>query len=258
MAILNVTPDSFFSGSRFLPNQLADTVGEMIRDGANWLDIGGQSTRPGSERISEQEEADRVLPAIELIHSTFPESLISIDTYYSSVARNALKAGAGMINDVTAGSLDPEIYRVAAELQVPYVLMHMQGTLETMQKQHVYTDIIADLVYWFSERLTTLRLRGVHDVLIDPGFGFGKSTSHNYQLLARLGGLRFLDTPLLIGLSRKRMIQQAVGSDAQGALYGTLAAQTIALMNGASVLRVHDVKAASDAIKVWEQTIKAA
>lgn len=245
MGILNITPDSFHADSRQETLALLkDAAGQMLEDGADILDIGGQSTRPGAQRITPVEEAERVLPAIETVHAAFPEAVISIDTFYSQVAAAAVHFGASIINDVSGGQIDPEIFDVAARLQVPYVLTHIQGEPQTMQNNPQYTDVTGDLVKYFSEKIEVLRKTGVQDIILDPGFGFGKKIEHNLQLLRELEQFSMFGLPIMAGLSRKKTIQQLLGVDAAGALTGTVVAHTIAMMHGAGIIRVHDVREA--------------
>jgi dihydropteroate synthase len=250
MGILNLTPDSFYTISRTNEEAIIERARQMINEGADILDIGGQSTRPGAERITEEEEWSRVETGLKAIRKAFPEILISIDTFYSSVAENAVEMGANILNDVSAGGIDPKMFEVAGKLGVPYVLMHMQGDPQSMQKSPVYDDVVQDITLFFSKKINELRRAGVKDILLDPGFGFGKTLEHNYEILKRLEEFKLLACPLLIGMSRKKMIQNATGNDAENSLNGTVAANTIALLNGASILRVHDVQAAKDAISI--------
>jgi dihydropteroate synthase len=251
MGIVNATPDSFYSESRIVAAEGAlDQVRKMVEEGAQIIDIGGQSTRPGAERVEASEEIKRVVPIIEAVHAAFPDLLISIDTFYGEVAEAAFQAGAGMVNDVSAWSIDPTLLEVVAKHQLPYVLMHMQGTPQNMQAAPKYDDVVNDVYKFFTEQLAILRQHGVSDVLLDPGFGFGKTLEHNYALLGRLKEFTSLELTLLIGLSRKGMIYKPLNIKAEEALIGTTAANVIALMNGAHVLRVHDVKAAAEAIKI--------
>ncbi|HEY0057512.1 MAG TPA: dihydropteroate synthase [Flavisolibacter sp.] len=249
MGILNATPDSFFSGSRLGDDRdLLGKAEKMLRDGATFLDIGGQSTRPGSEMIDAEEEARRVLPAVEMIAKHFPQALVSIDTFYATVARQAVDAGACMINDVSAGTIDPLMIQTVAALSVPYVLMHMQGLPRNMQQEPAYNDVVLEVYDALNKKLYELRELGVKDVIIDPGFGFGKTAAHNFQLL---GGLEYLGTlgqAILIGLSRKGTITKILNCKADEALNGTTVLNTVALLNGASILRVHDVKEAMEAV----------
>ncbi|MFM9985576.1 MAG: dihydropteroate synthase [Flavobacteriales bacterium] len=250
MAILNITPDSFYDKSR-VENNLLKRCENMLSAGATLLDIGGQSTRPGAGRVDADEELKRVIPAIHQISKEFPDALISVDTFYSSVAKAAVENGACMINDISAGSIDPEMFGVVASLHVPYVLMHMQGTPETMQINPSYEQVISEITYFFSERIHQLHLLGVRDIILDPGFGFGKSLSDNYRILHHFAEFGILDKPVLAGLSRKGMIQKVIHADAENALNATTAANMIALMHGARILRVHDVKEAAETIAIF-------
>lgn len=251
MGILNATPDSFYSLSRKQAvDEAVQLAAQMLKEGATILDIGGQSTRPGAERIGADEESDRVIPVIQALVNEFPDAIISIDTFYGKVARESVAAGAGMINDVSAWQLDPEMLPAIAELNVPYILMHMQGNPQTMQDSPDYSDVVNDVIKMLSERLYTLRSMGVSDIFVDPGFGFGKTLEQNYEMLRRLREFSMLDCPILAGVSRKGMIYKALGIKPEDALNGTTAAHMIALMNGASILRVHDVHAAMEAIKI--------
>lgn len=256
MGILNLTPDSFYTLSRLTEETIIERAGQMIADGADILDIGGQSTRPGAERISAEEELTRIEPAVHAIRKAFPDVIISIDTFYGRVAKRALELGADMINDVSAGSIDPEIIDVAADSGCPYVLMHMQGEPQMMQHNPQYTDVVNDVIYFFSEKIKLLRSKGIHDIVLDPGFGFGKTAAHNFELLAATYDLKLFELPVLIGVSRKKMIQHAISGTAEEALSGTIAANTIALLEGASILRVHDVKPAVDARSIVLMTRK--
>lgn len=257
MGILNVTPDSFYDGSR-LPSagEALKTAEGMIAAGADVLDVGGQSTRPGSQRVGLDEELRRVMPVIEALVREFPNTPVSIDTYYARVAREAVAAGAAMINDISACELDPGMHEAVCELGVPYVLMHMQGRPETMQAAPHYVDVVNDVFAFFSSKLEHLRRDGAADVLIDPGFGFGKTREHNYALLARLGELAPLGCPIIAGISRKGMIYRLLDCTPEAALNGSTAAHAIALMNGASMLRVHDVAEAVEAIKIVSFTLQ--
>lgn len=252
MGILNVTPDSFYAGSRVKVNDhLLQRADEMVRDGATILDIGGQSTRPNSKRISEEEEAGRVIPAIEKIQQNFPEQLLSIDTFYASVAKAAVAAGASLVNDVSAGSLDRAMIPAVALLKVPYILMHMQGNPQTMQKSPQYNNVTLDVFDALSFQIKTLQQAGLNDIIVDPGFGFGKTIEHNFRLLQNLQFFQQLGKPLLVGLSRKATIYKTLNTTSDKALNGTTVLHTIALMNGASILRVHDVKEAREAIDLF-------
>ncbi|MCB9169276.1 MAG: dihydropteroate synthase [Flavobacteriales bacterium] len=250
MGILNVTPDSFHVPSRTGKEDLLRKAETMLNDGATILDIGGASSRPGASEVSERDEMDRVVPAIASIHDRFPEALLSVDTWRAPVAREAVDAGADMVNDIGAGRLDPGMLATVARLGVPYIAMHMQGTPGTMQLDPRYADVVAEVTLFLSERRMAAHAAGVADVLIDPGFGFGKTTAHNHALLRGMRRLALLGAPLVVGLSRKRMINEVLGVTASKALNGTTVLNTMALLNGASILRVHDVREAVEVIKL--------
>lgn len=252
MGIINVTPDSFYSGSRHQEiNDIVQRAGQMLADGADILDIGGQSTRPGSDRITAAEEVARVVPPIQAILKQFSQAVISIDTYYGAVAKAAAAAGAVIINDISAGTLDASMPDTVAALGLPYVLMHMQGTPENMQQAPGYANVVTAVFDSLNKSLHRLQRAGVKDIIIDPGFGFGKTAAHNFTLLRHLRYLKQLGKPILAGLSRKGTIYKTLGTDAAGALNGTTVLNTIALMNGADLLRVHDVKEAAEAVKLF-------
>lgn len=254
MGILNITPDSFYEGSRLESTEAALKKAEqMIEEGADFLDIGGMSTRPGSEVLSENDELKRVIPIIEIILKNFPETLISIDTWRSKVALEAVEAGAAIVNDISAGSLDPELFQTVAKLNVPYILMHMQGTPQTMQQNPVYKDVVLEVNQFLSEKIFELRKLGVSDIILDPGFGFGKTIDHNYSLLKNLNLIGYGKFPILAGLSRKSMIKKLLDVDEKNALNGTTAVNMIALQNGANILRVHDVKEAKQCVEIWKE-----
>lgn len=251
MGILNATPDSFYAGSRVESVQAAvDRAGEMLEEGADLLDIGGMSTRPGAKVITPEEEAERVGPVVEALVRTFPEAILSVDTVYAATARLVVNAGAGMINDISAGSLDETLLTTVAELKVPYVLMHMQGRPETMRQQTQYDDLLTDIWDFLARKLTELRALGQLDVIIDPGLGFGKTIDQNFRILSQLHAFRTLGVPLLIGLSRKSMIWKTLEIDSAAALNGTTALHVIALQQGANILRVHDVAPAREVIRL--------
>ncbi|MFY7708630.1 MAG: dihydropteroate synthase [Flavobacteriales bacterium] len=256
MAIMNITPDSFFEGSRMGEAYILNAAEQMLKDGAQILDIGGQSTRPGAERVDAQTEWQRIEIVIGAVNKRFPEAIISVDTFYSSVAQNAVAEGAHIINDVSAGSIDDQMYTTVAALGVPYVLMHMKGDPQTMQSHAHYADVLGELILFFSQEIKKLRALGVKDILVDPGFGFAKQQEHNFEILKNLNELRLLQCPILVGMSRKKMIQRVTQTDVENALNGTIAANTIALLNGAALLRVHDVKAASDARAIVMEYLK--
>jgi dihydropteroate synthase len=254
MGIINTTPDSFFEGSRHsVTEQIVDTAGKMIDDGATIIDIGGQSTRPGSKAVSAEEELERTGPAIAALHKHFPETFISIDTYYSLVARETVLLGADIVNDISAGSMDANLVPVVAELQIPYVLMHMQGTPATMQTEPRYNDVVQEVLQFLIQAKTSLRAAGIKDIIIDPGFGFGKTIQHNFRLLQQLNTFSMLDCALLAGLSRKSTVYKTLLHTTAGkALNGTTVLNTLALNNGANILRVHDVKEAMECITLHE------
>lgn len=252
MGIINATPDSFYSESRYNGTDAILGIAEkMLNDGATILDIGGQSTRPGSEAISADEELKRVISPIEAITKRFPEAYISVDTYYSKVAKETVDAGAVIVNDISAGNLDSLMIPVVSSLQVPYVLMHMQGTPQTMQKGPHYENICKEVLDFFIKKVNEIREAGIIDIIIDPGFGFGKTIGHNFQLLKNFSLLKMLGLPLLAGLSRKSTIYKTLNISAEDSLNGTTVLNTISLLNGASILRVHDVKEAAEAIKLF-------
>jgi dihydropteroate synthase len=247
MGILNITPDSFYTESRVLGStELEELAGKMIEEGADILDIGGQSTRPGAKRLNANSETERVLPAIETVRKAFPNICISVDTFYGEVAELACNAGANIINDVSGGSLDSTIFSIAAKCKVPYVLTHMQGEPQTMQNNPQYTDVVAEVLNYFNETITRLKNTGIHQIIVDPGFGFGKTMNHNLRLLKELHLFDTLNCPILVGLSRKRTLQEIIGRDASNSLNATTVANTIALINHASILRVHDVREAKE------------
>lgn len=251
MGILNVTPDSFFDGGKYRSEKaVVSQVEKMLVEGATFIDVGAQSSRPGAELISEKEELERILPIVELLIDEFPEVVLSIDTFRSKVALKCIEAGASLINDISAGHLDQGMLPTVAQLKVPIILMHMRGEPKTMQHQTAYKDLIQDIVHYFSERVAKARSLGIHDLIIDPGFGFSKTVHQNYELLKKLDLLRNIGLPLLTGLSRKSMIYKVLELDAKAALNGTTALNMYALQQGASILRVHDVREALECIKL--------
>ena len=257
MGILNVTPDSFYDGGQFnvIENALEQT-GQMLEEGATIIDIGGMSSRPGAEIISVDEELNRVLLIVREIHKSFPKAILSIDTVHSDVAQKTIDEGVSMINDISGGTIDPGIWDVAKVNDVPYVLMHMQGRPNDMQKNPTYDDVALDILKFLRDKVFNLENLGVKDILIDPGFGFGKSIDQNYQLLNRLGSFRILDCPILVGISRKSMIYKLLDSTPEEALNGTSALHMIALQNGAKILRTHDVREAVECVQLHEQLKK--
>ena len=257
MGIINATPDSFFSGSRF--NNVDEIVAKaekMLNEGSDILDIGGQSTRPGSELISADEEIERVIPAIKAIAEKNPKAFISIDTFYSKVAAAAVDAGASIVNDISAGSMDNKMIATVAELKVPYILMHMKGTPQTMQQNAIYKDVTLDVLDFFISKTHELQKAGIVDIIIDPGFGFAKTIDQNFELLKNLSAFKMLDKAIMLGVSRKSTIYKTLGVNADEALNGTTVLNTIGLMNGASILRVHDVKEASETVKLFSAIYK--
>jgi dihydropteroate synthase len=254
MGIINCTPDSFYEGSR--KTQLAaatETAMKMVHEGAAMLDIGGYSTRPGADEVSEDEELERVIPVIEAVRKALPETIISIDTFRGKVAREAVAAGACIVNDVSGFEADPSMAEALADLRVPYVLMHSRGNPKTMTSLTSYTDLIGEMMIYFSEKLAQLRQWGVSDVIIDPGFGFAKTPQQGFEILRHLPVFQSLGCPVLAGLSRKSMIWKTLNTDPGQALNGTTVLNTIALQQGVSILRVHDVKAATEAVKLVGQ-----
>jgi dihydropteroate synthase len=258
MGIINITPDSFYTASRAgTVDAVLIQAEKMLQDGATILDIGGQSTRPGSKKITAEDELQRVIGPIQALAEKFPGTFISVDTYYSVVAKEAVQAGACIINDISAGGLDDKMIETVAALRVPYVLMHMQGTPQTMQQHPSYSDVTKEVLDFFIQKKKELEQKGIKDVIIDPGLGFGKTVEHNFQLLRNLTVFSMLGTPMLLGLSRKSMIGKTLGIETEQTLNGTTVLNTIGLMNGASILRVHDVKQAKEAITLYTKMLTA-
>ncbi len=253
MGILNITPDSFFDGSKYeKEDKSLAQVQKMLSEGASLIDVGGMSSRPGAEIISPQEELDRVLPVVESIKKHFPEAIISVDTWRWKVASQAVNSGATLINDISAGSLDQELWPNLASLNVPYILMHMQGDPKTMQSNPSYENVSLEIMDALSSGVTKLRSLGVKDIIVDPGLGFGKTIQHNFQILKDLKEFRILGCPVLVGLSRKSMIHKLLNVLPSEALNGTTASHIFALQNGANILRVHDVKEAKECIQIFK------
>jgi dihydropteroate synthase len=251
MAILNVTPDSFYKQSR--TNSVDDalkSVEDFLTAGATFIDLGAYSSRPGAQHISEDEELQRIIPYVRAISKAFPEALLSIDTFRAKVAEESIHAGAHIVNDIAAGNLDEQMFETVAKLQVPYIMMHMKGTPQTMQEQPTYENVAKEVFAYFSEKIKTLRHLGVKDIILDPGFGFAKTLEHNYQLLNEMQLLSFFELPLLVGFSRKSMITKALNIKTAEALNGTTVLNTAALLKGANILRVHDVKEAVECVKL--------
>lgn len=258
MGIINVTPDSFYGGSRMAdPHTALRAAREMLEQGVGILDVGAVSSRPGAEPVPEHEEINRLSPVLEALRNGIPEAPISVDTWRSGVAREVHRRfGIHMINDITSGDKDPEMFPTVASLDVPYVLMHMQGDPASMQENPEYGDVVDDLLRYFSERVFRLRKLGVNDIVVDPGFGFGKTVEHNYTLLRELDAFRMLELPLMVGISRKSMICKVLKVNPENALIGSTAAHMAALLNGANILRVHDVREAVETVKIFHQIVK--
>lgn len=249
MGILNITPDSFYDGGKYKDAVgILNQVEKMLQDGATFIDVGAYSSKPGAEYVSEIEELNRLLPVIELIVKTFPEALLSVDTFRSKVAEKAVANGVAIVNDISAGMLDEKMLETVAHLQVPYIMMHMKGTPQTMQSFTTYENLVKEMMFYFSERIRKARSFGLNDLIVDPGFGFAKTLEQNYELLQKLAYFRILELPLLVGLSRKSMIYKLLEISSNEALNGTSILNTIALQKGASILRVHDVKEAVECV----------
>ena len=254
MGILNVTPDSFYDGGNLSnEDKIIAKADQMLKEGATILDIGGYSSKPGAEEVSEKEEIERVVPAIKQIISQFPEAIISADTFRSAVAREAVNAGASIINDISAGDLDTDMFATVRELQVPYCIMHMQGNPKTMQENPTYENVVTEVFFSLSKKVELLRKMGVNDILIDPGFGFGKTIEHNYEILNNLNHFSLMNLPILVGVSRKSMIYKVLQNTPTEALNGTTALNSFALTKGANILRVHDVKEAQETIYLFNK-----
>ncbi|WP_046758297.1 dihydropteroate synthase [Kordia jejudonensis] len=251
MGILNVTPDSFFDGGKYKDEvSMLTQVEKMLTDGATFIDIGAYSSRPNAPHVSETEEKQRLLPIVTTVLKHFPETIISIDTFRSAVAKEAIEAGAALINDISAGNLDAHMMETVGMLRVPYIMMHMQGTPKTMQNNPSYENIVKELLHYFSGKIAEAKSHKINDIIIDPGFGFGKTVAHNYEILKQLEVFQLLDFPVLAGVSRKSMIYKVLENSPQEALNGTSVLHTIALQNGASILRVHDVKEAMECVRL--------
>lgn len=254
MGIINITPDSFYKGSR---NATADEAlfkaESMLKDGALILDVGGQSTSPKSKMLTADEESKRVIPVIEAIKKEFPESIVSIDSFYSQVIESAVSAGADIVNDISAGQIDEKILEVTGKAKLPYILMHMRGTPQTMQENTGYTDLVPEIIKFFNEKIEACRAAGITDIIIDPGFGFSKTIAQNFELMNKLEAFKIWDFPLLVGVSRKSMLYKTLGISEDESLNATSVMNTVAVLKGASVLRVHDVKPAAECIKLIRQ-----
>ena len=253
MGVINLTPDSFYDGGKLTSEkEILLQANKMLQEGATFLDLGAYSSRPGAQFVSEKEEIHRLLPVIKILLNEFPETLLSIDTFRSNVANESIYAGASLINDISAGTLDDHMFKIIAQHQVPYVMMHMRGTPETMMQNTDYTDLTKEVIYYFSERIAKARSFGINDLIVDPGFGFSKTLDQNYDLFNDLELFRYLNAPLLIGISRKSMIQKKIKTTAADSLNGTTALHAIAIQKGASILRVHDVKEAFETINLLQ------
>lgn len=254
MGIINITPNSFYDGGKYnSEKELLSQVEKMILDGATFVDVGAYSSKPGAEYVSEAEELSRIVPVVVSIQKHFPEALLSIDTFRSEVAKQCIENGAAIINDITAGSGDELMYKTIASYNVPYIMMHMRGTPTTMQTLTEYEDVVKDLLFYFSEKVSAARSFGINDLIIDPGFGFAKTAEQNFEILQKLELFNILELPILIGVSRKSMIYKPLNSSAMDALNGTTVLNTIALTKGANILRVHDVKEAMECVTLFNK-----
>ncbi|WP_277010316.1 dihydropteroate synthase [Capnocytophaga granulosa] len=250
MGILNITPDSFYAQSRTTPAEVLRKAEQMLEEGATFVDIGGYSSRPNAQEVSPQEELQRVVPVVEALVKHFPDIRISVDTFRAEVARESLEAGACIINDISAGQIDPAIWEVVAHYQVPYIAMHMRGTPQTMQTYTEYDKLTKDILYYFSQVKDKARQLRINDLIIDPGFGFSKTLAQNYELMQQLALFKALECPILVGISRKSMIYKLLDTTPKAALNGTTVLNTFALLHGADILRVHDVKEAVECVKI--------
>ncbi len=254
LGILNLTPDSFYDGGKHQNTTAAIQQCEnMLSDGADFIDLGAYSSRPGAEEVSEEEELNRLLPVLLALRKEFPQALFSIDTFRAKVAKAALEEGAHMINDISAGNMDANMLATVGQYKVPYIAMHMQGKPKTMQAAPSYTDVYQEIMHFFSEKIKACYAAGINDVILDPGFGFGKTIEHNYHLLHRFEHFQAFDLPVLAGVSRKSMIYRVLGTTPDEALNGTTVLHTIAMLKKAQLVRVHDVKAAKECIRLLEQ-----
>jgi dihydropteroate synthase len=257
MGILNVTPNSFFDGGKYKnESEIRSQVEKMLNDGATFIDIGAYSSKPNADFVSEAEELQRIVPIVNLILEHFPETLISIDTFRSEVAKACIENGAALINDISAGNLDDKMFETIAKYNVPYIMMHMRGTPQTMQTMTNYENIVKEILFYFSEKIAKARSLGINDLILDPGFGFAKTIEQNYEVLQKLDLFSILELPILAGFSRKSMIYKPLNSNAESALNGTTALNTIGLIKGAKILRVHDVKEAMECASLYNLTYK--
>ncbi len=254
MGILNVTPDSFYDGGTLKNDKnILDRVENMLKEGTSFIDVGAYSSHPNADHITEDEELKRIVPVVDLILKNFPNTLISVDTFRSNIAKQCIEAGAALVNDISAGKMDDKMMQTIVELQVPYIMMHMKGTPQTMQQHANYDNLLKEVLLYFSERIAAARQLGIIDLIADPGFGFSKTVEQNYELLNKLEHFSMLDLPLLVGISRKSMIYKVLENSPNEALNGSTVLNTIALQKGASILRVHDVKEAVECIKLISQ-----
>lgn len=253
MGILNVTPNSFFDGGKYADeNAILQQVEKMLNEGATFIDVGAYSSKPNAAFVSEEEEIRRLIPIVELLVNEFPEIILSIDTFRSSVAEKAIEAGAAIINDISAGNLDEAMMQTVAKLQVPYIMMHMKGTPNTMQSLTNYDDILKEMMLYFAQKINQARSLGINDLIVDPGYGFAKTTEQNFEVLQKSELFKHLEVPILAGLSRKSMIYKTLNNNSQEALNGTTVLNTLALTKGANILRVHDVKQAMETVSLFE------
>lgn len=257
MGILNVTPNSFYDGGKHLEEKvILKQVEKMLSEGAAFIDVGGYSSKPNAEEVSEEQELQRILPVVQNIIKEFPNTVISIDTFRSKVAQAAVENGAAIINDISAGSLDANMMKTVAQLQVPYIMMHMKGTPQTMQSLAHYENIVKEMLFYFSEKIAQARSFGINDLILDPGFGFAKTVEQNFEVLSKLELFQITELPILAGLSRKSMIYKTLDTTAEFALNGTTSLNTISLLKGAKILRVHDVKEAVECVQLFNQLQK--
>ncbi|ATA91378.1 dihydropteroate synthase [Capnocytophaga canimorsus] len=256
MGIINITPDSFYENSRASSKDLLKKAENMLKQGADLLDIGGYSSRPGATEVSQEEELRRVVPVVKTLVKTFPKVRISVDTFRSEVARQSLSEGACMINDISAGHLDEKMWQIIADFQVPYIAMHMKGTPKNMQEHTHYEDIVKEMIFYFSQIKAKAQQYGINDLIIDPGFGFSKTLEQNYEILRKLSLFRILDVPILVGVSRKSMLYRLLQTTAENALNATTIVNTLALTKGAHILRVHDVQQAKECVQIFEKMEK--
>ena len=251
MGILNITPNSFYDGGKYsLENNAMMQVEKMLKEGATFIDIGAYSSKPNAEFVSEEQELNRIIPVVKTLIKEFPEALLSIDTFRSTVAQECINNGAALINDISAGSLDEKMMGAIASNNVPYIMMHLRGTPQTMQSQTDYEHLITEMITYFSDKINKARSLGINDLIIDPGFGFAKTTDQNYEILSNLELFKMLELPILAGVSRKSMIYKTLENTAEDALNGTPVLNTIAITKGANIIRVHDVKEAMECVKL--------